>query len=390
MNKKKLIFDIAITGHHSEYIGHLIDYLSKKGVGETEYFFVVHPEFAKTFPKIHEKAKQIENLHWQPVSNDELQKIKNSRKIQSSLFEFKLMNRCAKKNQVDHVYALDFHTIKYGAIFYRPSYTISSILFLQFHRLVRDTLKQKIEFYKRYYTTKWCIRNNRITRVFVLNDEKTVKFMNNEFDTACFKMLPDPIPELQPLQDFDINTHYGIEKGRKIFLHIGALGHRKGTLEVIESAGYIDADQQEEVTLLLVGKASTVSDENLFSEKIDTGKMSTDVQIIWDNQFVPLRMMKSLFDQCDRVLLPYKNAEFSSGILGHAAAAQKRVIATGAGLIKELVVQHQLGELLETPDAKNIAEKIEEVLHKKLTPSGQTDFVKAHSPEIFAEMILNI
>ncbi len=386
---KKLFFDIGITGHHSEYIGHLIDYLFKKKEDGNEYFFVVNPEFSQRFPMITGKAKQIKNLHWLPINTDELQKIKSTRKVRSSLIEFQVMNRYAKKNRVDHVCALDFHSIKYGGIFYRTSYTISSILFLQFHRLKRDTSKQKLEFYKRYYTTKWCTRNKQITTVFILNDQHTTTFMNNEFKTDCFKMLPDPIPILEPLKIFDIHDHYRIDKNRKIFLHIGSLGHRKGTLEVIEAAAQIEDADQKGVALLLVGKAGTTADENLYSEKIEMMQKITDVQLIWDNQFVPVKMMKSLFNQCDRVLLPYKNAEFSSGILGHAAASQKKVIATGAGLIQELVIQYQLGELLETPDAKNIAEKIKEVLHKDSVPTKKSDFVRAHSPEVFAQKVLN-
>lgn len=389
MINKLLVFDIGITGHHSEYIGHLIDYLANREGGEVKYYFVVHPAFSNTFPEIHNKGEQTKNVYWTPIEDEELRKVQNTRKIRSSLQQYRIMDSYAKQYQVDHVCALDFHTIKYGGIFYRPSYTISSILFLQFHRLSRDTGKQKIEFYKRYYITKWCSRNKQIRNIFVLNDEQTVSYMNKEFNTDCFRMLPDPIPELEALEDFSIHTHYKIDTSRKIFLHIGSLGQRKGTLEVIESARYIAPDDQEQVTLLLAGKASAPVDIDLYLERIETGKKNTNVQIIWDNQFVPTPMMKSLFDQCDAVLLPYKNAEFSSGILGHAAAAKKRVIATGAGLIKELVLKYNLGMLLDRPDAANLAQEISNLLDTPPKLKGQQSFVELHSPEIFAEMVLD-
>ena len=46
---KKLIFDIAITGHHTEYIGHLVDYLFENKQSDT-FVFVVHFDFSRDFP----------------------------------------------------------------------------------------------------------------------------------------------------------------------------------------------------------------------------------------------------------------------------------------------------------------------------------------------------
>lgn len=388
MDKKIIVFDIGITGHHSEYIRYLTDYLADEESSDVEYYFVLHPAFSKTFPEIHAKGNQIKNVHWKPIEEAELRKIQDTKKIQSSLIQYRIMDRYANQYSADHVCTLDFHSIKYGGIFYRSSYTISSILFLQFYRLKRNTPKEKLEYYKRYYTTKWCSRNKKIRTIFVFNDEQTATYMNEEFNTECFKMLPDPIPKIEPLEDFDIHTHYGIDKKREIFLHIGSLGDRKGTSEVIEAAGHIASENQEKVALLLVGKANVASDEHVFLEKIEAAKKSTNVQIIWDNQFVPVNMMKSLFDQCDAVLLPYKNAEFSSGILGHAAASQKMVIATGAGLIKELVLRYELGILIDSPTGLNLAEKITEVIKEKPILNGQKDFVERHSSTLFAELVL--
>ena len=386
---KKLVFDTAITGHHSEYIGHLIDYLFEVNQIQTEYYFVVHPNFSNTFPKIFDKASKVKNVHWRPISDSELRRIEGKNGVWSSLMAFRTMDTYAKKLEVNHVIALDFHPVKYGSIFYTPSYTISSILFLLFHRLDKTNKNQKIEYYKRYFFSKWNSANKQLKKIFILNDLDAVAFMNKEFNTNCFTMLPDPIPKLKPLENFNIYEYYEIGQERNIFLHIGALGDRKGTREVIETAKYLSKANQKKIAILLAGKASKVEDEELYLELIETLKKNTEVQIIWDNQFVPNQMMKSLFDQCDTVLLPYKNAEFSSGILGHAAAANKRVIATNAGLIRELVVKYRLGELLNEPTSREIAKKMTQLLNEKFNTTGQSSFVKEHSPMTFAKLILN-
>ena len=387
---KKLFFDIAITGHHSEYIGHIINYLDNVKFENNQFYFVVNPKFATTFPDIHYQASMIKNLKWIPISDYELMKVEGSNGIWSSLMAMKILDNYSKKFEVDDVMVLDFHPIKYASIFYTPPYRMSSILFLLFHRLNKETWKQKLEYFKRYYITKWSSTNKQLNKIFILNDSDAVVFMNKEFETNCFEMLPDPIPKLKPLEDFDIYNHYAINQGRKIFLHIGALGERKGTREVIEAAKYLSMANQKKIAVLLVGKASNVEDEELYLRLIAAIKKNTDVQIIWENQFVPNQMMKSLFDQCDTVLLPYKNAEFSSGILGHAAAANKRVIATNAGLIKKLVNTYQLGMLVDNPTAEELADKISEIISIPPNRGGQTKFVEEHSPEVFAQTILGL
>ena len=69
-----------------------------------------------------------------------------------------------------------------------------------------------------------CVRNPKISKIYVLNDQETVDYMNNEFKKHCFEMLPDPIPHFEPLPEFDIYKHYKINQNRKIYLHIGSLG----------------------------------------------------------------------------------------------------------------------------------------------------------------------
>lgn len=386
---KKLFYDIEITGHHSEYIGHLVDYLFKKKQNEDLYYFVVHPEFDRFFPDIATKARLIKNVTWRQIKPKEYNRSKRFGMALSSFLQYQIANRYALEMKVDHVVLLDFHTLKYSGMLFRPNYSISSILFLTFHRLKRESKRQNFEYYKRYLITKYSQKNPRLKSIYILNDQYIVGLMNKEYKTNKFKMLPDPIPNLEALSSFDIFNHYGITKNRKIFLHIGSLGHRKGTLEVLGSVKHINADYQKDITILLVGKASIPSDEQLFVNKIAEINSTTEVQVIWDNNFVPNSKMKSIFDNSDAVLLPYKNAEFSSGILGHAAVSKKTVIATGQGLIKELVLKYNLGILLDEPNEINIAKKITELLHTKNQFIGSNDFVREHSPEIFAKILLS-
>jgi len=384
---KKLFFDIQITGHHTEYISHLIDYL-KVNEDANEYYFIVHPAFSLKFPIIFSKANDIKNVTWVEIKNEELKTLQHIGTIKKSFVEYKLMHRYAKRFKVNHVCLLYFNTFQLACLFFRPTYTISGILFLQFYRMSKNTLKEKLKYYRKYFTTKLYTLNPHIKKIFILNDKQTVSYLNNEFNTKIFEMLPDPIPDLKPLDDFDIYDYYNIDRKSKIFLHIGALGNRKGTFEVIESALFLPKEKQKEITILLVGCVSNNEIETLMLKKIATSSKNSDVNIVWDNQFVSNAQMKSLFNQCHAVLMPYKNAEASSGILGHAVAANKKVIATSGGLLKDLIKENNLGVLIPKVTAKTIA-------HALIKNSFKTDvlkrkFIAVRNPRFFASKLISV
>lgn len=384
---RKLFFDIQITGHHSEYISHLIDYLFINNNLTDEYFFVVHPEFSERFPEIALKAKKLKNIVWIEIGIEEFNKSQRGSLIRSSFSLYKIMDSYAKQYKVDHVILLYFNTFQLSCIFYRSHYSISGILFLQFYRMNKNKIADKLKYYRKYLITKLYTLNNKIDTIFVLNDQKTVNYLNNEFRTSQFKMLPDPVPILSPIPGFDIYEHYNIDRNRKIFLHIGSLGDRKGTFEIIEAVKYIQDDMQNEIAILLVGKANE-HETQLLSLKLKKVIDESKITVLWDKQFVSSETMKSLFDQCFAVLIPYKNAEASSGILGHAAAANKAVIAPKSGLLKDIIEDYNLGVLIDRVESNLIADAIESLADSNYSLNKNQDFIGLHTTDIFVKKLL--
>ena len=383
---KTLIFDTAITGHHSEYINHLAQYLKVNKTDE-QFYFVVHPEFSNRFEEIIKVTAAQTNVHWVSITNDEYRNISGGGMMQTSLKEYFLLKKYATKLGAQKVYALNFHAIKYGAIFFRPSFSLRSIMFIQFYRLPKESLKQKLRYYLTYQITKLVARNSRVEKIFILNDKEAVDYMNLEFRTNVFSTLPDPIPKIEALKEFSIHKYYKIEKERNIFLHIGSLGRRKGTLEVIKSLNYIPESSWKDIAILLVGKVSNDEERSEITNQFKSWQTQSNVKLIWDESFVTNEMMRSIFLQSDVVLIPYKNVEFSSGILGHAASAGKPVLATNGGLIRELVTKYELGSLLSVPDAKCIAEGMLSNPNVGFNEHLAQDFVKKHSTFNFCKTL---
>lgn len=383
----KLIYDSAITGHHSEYISHLVNYLSKYQSADV-YYFVVSEEFKSAFPEIINKSTDCPSIIWELIPISRLKKMHKLSLVKRSFAELALVNEYVKEHSIKEVYLLYFNIFQIALIFKRPSFKVHGILFLQFYRMEQIKIKDKLKYYRKYLITKFYTLNRKIENVFILNDQKTVDYLNEEFRTSQFKMLPDPIPLLNPIPGFDVYKHYDIDRNCKIFLHIGSLGDRKGTFEIIESAKYIPQDAQNKIAILLVGKANE-HDSSIMSLKVKKVANESKVVVLWDKQFVSNEMMKSLFDQCYAVLIPYKNAEASSGILGHAAMANKAVIAPKSGLLKEIIENYNLGVLIDKVESDFIAEAIVSLMESNICINKNNDFIKLHTNDIFATKLLN-
>ncbi|WP_165732995.1 glycosyltransferase [Polaribacter sp. 20A6] len=386
----KLIFDPVITGHHSEYIGHLVDYIATNpSPSDVNYIFVINPAFKEEFLDIVAKAVNSLNITWVYVTPAELELCSKGNLIKKSFNQYKVFNKYALLYNVKHAVILYFNTLQLALILKRPNYTVSGILFLQFHRMQVNSFKEKVKYYRKYYTTYLYTLNKNITRIHVLNDKKSADFLNENFNTDIFKKLPDPIPQLVPITNFNIYEHYNISRDQKIFLHIGGLADRKGTFDIIKATEEIPREVQSKIVVLLVGKANGNDVEEKIKRQIMLSKQNTLATIIWDNQFVPNSMMKSLFDNCNIVLMPYKNPEASSGILGHAMASDKKVITTGQGLLKEMVLINNLGYLLSEVTSKSIASKMCEVLNDTSIYSENTKkLVANHHPKVFSQLIV--
>ena len=140
----KLIFDIAITGHHSEYISHIVNYLSDNLLVD-KYYFVVHTNFKKEFPEIIDKSNKCKNITWVYITKGELYLCNTGNIFQKSFHHYKILNRYALKYKVLHTVILYFNILQLALIFKRPSYTVSGILFLQFYRMEVNTIKLKLK-----------------------------------------------------------------------------------------------------------------------------------------------------------------------------------------------------------------------------------------------------
>jgi glycosyltransferase involved in cell wall biosynthesis len=370
-----LFFEPHITGHRQEYINHLIDYVIDQQLTD-DFIFVVNPGFVcfklpiKNIDIVRLSEIQVESLNSKDL-------LKRSRRI------FMMLNEFVKQYSPNHVCFLNFNDIQIPLVFNRVNYGVSGILFKPFSRLEKNSFRQWLTYQRKYFQTWFFTRNRRIKNVFILNDDKSAGFLNQTFKTDIFQMLPDPVPQLNPEPDFNSREHFEIESNRKIFLHIGSLLKRKGTLDIIDSLSYLTKEELSRFTLLIIGHAEPDMDREIRRRLQNTKRRKAKGErqktitygrypipdTRYHNEFVSGSIFKSCIDQCDLVLVPYRYTESSSGIVGHAIAAGKPMLAVSRGLLGEMIAKNGTGVFIEDAGPKRIAAGFRQALAINVTGS---------------------
>lgn len=381
---RTLFFDVEISGHHLEYISHLVEYLV---LNKTEgyFYFIVHPNFNDYAKDILKKAATHSNIHFIPINETEYANINTKSVLVNSIKTYKLLNKYANSIEPRHVFLLYLNILIFALILHKSKYKISGILFSQYTRMQRNTMNNKLRYYRKHWQTKLLSKNKSIESIFILNDEMTCKYLNKSFNTKKFIMLPDPIQEIESTNEFNIVNEYNIQKHRKIYLHFGGLAERKGSLDILDSIQFINTETQSNICFIIAGKPDKEIQEKI-QEKISFYQKNSNVQIIYIDQFIENKKMRALFDQCDFVLIPYKNIESSSGILGHAAVSQRPVIGNSNGLLGELISTFKLGYTLQIISPKSIGYKINETYNQIYIINNKA-YLQGRKPNDFSNII---
>lgn len=398
---RTLVYDSQATGHHREYVAHLVRYwLEHEPAGRT-LAIAGHPllidEMRETFP---ECSNRIDLF---PIPAQRIKHLEKQSLWKRSLSEWHLLKKYARRYEADHCVLMHFNLflVGVGLLGSGSTFSISGILFFPYVRIDPPTGIRWISFlhhlrrWRKRLLLSWAMWRSRVEKIFVLNDASAARQLNRVVDPKAerFEELPDPVPPLpQGAASKSLWERYDIASHRRLLLLFGTLSGRKGVLKALEAAAQLGEESAQATALLLLGRIKE-EDRTGIETALVRAQANTSIQLRVDDRFVTPAEMASAFRECDAVLAPYQRTEGSSGVLGHAARAGKPVIGPESGLVGELIRTYELGTTVDATCPEAIREAFSAFANEKgqlASMQGMKTYVKERSPCLFARMMLGM
>lgn len=392
--KVHLFFDLEVTGHHVEYLSHLIKYRIRNN-SEGKFVLLIHPSAIErladfNLPENWSKAVVIEH------PNDKEQQIldRAKSKIQKANKELKIVKRIGEKHQVSTccLMCLNKYQLALGGRLGKslPG-KIRGILFNPLGR-TGNILNDFLLGSRKKAQISWMLRNEKINRIFLLNDkEKAVELNKYYRKRAVFKSLPDPVQPLSSAQIDPASSTRDEDDGRVKFLLFGSLSKRKGIFTALNALQVLPNSVSSHVEVIFAGKLNKKNRASFISKFKHLKTNNSGIKLTLIDQFLTNAESAKLFERADFILAPYIGSEASSGIIGHAAFYKKPVIGPGRGVIGKLIKDYNLGLAIEPIDSANLSSAIVRASSRpiKLNTEGMDLFVQERLPDAFAKFLMD-
>lgn len=379
--RKVLFFDFQYSGHHVEYVNHLLKELSPDV--RHQVFFAISTEMLTrltadqtgiqfvALPKFTASAGPVlfrEQGEW-------------------------LVNKAGELDCVD-VFFLNLDPYQYvigSSVFRRSGLRVSGILFSPPHRIEpeeTDGLSVRLSHYirriRKRWQLRWMLRNPDFRTAFLLDDPDTAKVLGQK-SADKFAFLPDPIAidGVVPGNSELFRQKYNLQPVKKTLLSFGTIVPRKNLLTVIEALGEIT---ETSIGLVILGKGSPEYVTRLQAAATALEQVSTH-RIVIENKFITDEEMEFAFSSSDIVLAIYRSFFCSSGIIGHAAKHNKPLLATENGVIGRSVERYGLGVATGSSRSAVVLGIKELLMDGSVFPVNPKAFLEVKTVENFAAHI---
>ena len=386
LEKNILIVDFSDSGHHYEYIQHLLLYSQNIAIKTT---ILLSKRFKNSLGRLsHPKCELIfidtSNYY---VDNSRFKMMRLGVKLKKHVYLGKLIKNMQQTFDEIFYMMLDdfdifFFPSLYGypfrGIYFHPVKILSQSSFI-------TNLLNKVRTKNLYLLS----RSKKCNGIFILNNIGSVNALNNMTETNKFKLLNDPIFSSPILPKQEILSRYKINHEKYILCHPGAIEARKGSFDILKACYRVPNNILKKCTLLFVGKIA--NNEKKFYEIVQNIKNELPITIITIDHYIPITDLRSLISASDAILVPYLNSNSSSGIINHSIDLDKLVIGPATGYLGEILTKYNKSILVES---NNQLEKYIElaVKSRKKNSNGsfRDNYCIEHSTDNFAGEIFAV
>ena len=227
---------------------------------------------------------------------------------------------------------------------------VSFLYYLYIYDWKKLSIKDKIRNVVNYFLL---VNNRAVSQILICNGSNERILLNKIYKTRKFVNIVDPI-------SIDVTHSTKKKHTKKTFLHLGVLGIRKGTLEILDAITMLNAEQCDKVRFIFAGIV-TEEIKQVFYEHVEV--LKSKVEICIADRFCSYHEIINYCQESDFLLMPYSGTSQSSGMLAYASAFNLPVIATDKGMIKKLVKKNRLGYLIQN-DSNSIRDMVVKLMDK--------------------------
>lgn len=376
-----MIFDLALGGHHGNYIRHLLEFWCDRNLpGSLD--IVVLPQFLKVHSEVADRIAELQHSKIRLVTvtaKEEAslgdRKASINRTIRN-FQEWKLFSKYAAALQANHALLMYLDTCElpltfgmgspcpFSGIYFRPTFHYGG-----FSNHI-PSRQEKLQQLREKFALNRILHHRQMRTLFCL-DPFAAKYIEQWQHNKTVVHLPDPVvtDTIPSLDSKYLRERLGIDGDRKIFLFFGALDGRKGIDQLLDAISLLPNSLCEQLCLLLVG-ATGVAEKAAIQAKIESLCETQPVQIVEHYDYVPESEVSAHFQLADVVLAPYQRHVGMSGILLLAAAAGKPVLSSNYGLMGEIVRRYQLGIAVDSTIPAELARGLTRCLVEPLEELG--------------------
>lgn len=389
-----LIYDPEHRGHHAEFLENLISEL-----GDTDQYVMYASPFLQD--RLEASKKQIgSRLRIEYLDRKWTNQLMNTHNwLKRGWIEAEMARKLANSESATHLLFMHMNMNQFylgvrGRDF--PCF-VSGIIMNHYTPLYRSMnlyskLRAAFTATRKLLMYRWMLQSGKVSRVYILNDLKVANWLNKKFKQSYFRSVPDPLPYFLKPKGV---LHYKSPKtevSKKVFLLAGSLALRKGCLELFDALRLLPASLHQVIQIRVLGRFRT----NTYRKAVESAARQLlvdcpDLELELRAHFLTNEDFIDEVNTCDFVLAPYLGFYGSSGILGHAAFAEKPVLCCRDGLLGEIVSERRLGLTFDPSSKRDFAAALELVLSKEVDYDADAakDYVAEQSAAEFCHSITN-
>ena len=364
-----VLYDPVVGGHHVEYTSYIIRYLVEQGDEVTFVTWKPHPLLQPLLttgmPVIIEYVVRDSNARF---GGNTFSRFRQASKGIKHCFELATVQQA---DIVHHLYLerseLSLYLRMVGAGHH--SWKLFATLFWPYFIHNHD---ENVMFPKRIYhmvnrrSLRRLIERKKLNGLFVHSDrikQELVRSCGNASLEQHIFVVPDPVSHVNEIPRDIARERLGLPQVNPLILFFGGLRWDKGVDILLDALPLIEND----FYVVVAGEPDKFGEAEV--ERCRQ-RLRHPERLIAHLNHIPDEDVDYYFAAADAVVLPYRRAfRGTSGILQHAAAASKPVIAANAGEVGPAVQQNRLGIIVEPESPGALAKGIQEFLerHQEMT-----------------------